>query len=179
MPRRDFARPESSRVQILIPGTTSTRWARPTYPLGNNEPARSTETFTYDGDGNVVTRKTRAGATIFFYDTLNRLATKIPPSPAQPVTYSYDLVGRLTGVKDSSATIAPAAPPGGTPVQYAATYSYDVMNRPTGVSWSPAPTAAAPTAASVSFGHSYNKANQRIGQATTAGSTIPPRQRAR
>jgi RHS repeat-associated protein len=149
------------------------RLSTTTYPLGSGESARSTETFTYDGDGNVVTRKTRAGATIFFfYDTLNRLATKLPPSPAQPVSYSYDLTGRLTGVKDTSATIAPAAPPGGTPVQYAATYSYDVMNRPTGVSWSPAPTAAAPTASSVSFGHSYNKANQRIGQTITDNSWV-------
>jgi uncharacterized protein RhaS with RHS repeats len=38
----------------------------------------------------VLTRQTRAGATITFtYDTLNRLATKAPPSEAT-VTYAYD-----------------------------------------------------------------------------------------
>jgi YD repeat-containing protein len=44
-------------------------------------PGSSTETFSYDADSNVLTRKTRAGATIsFIYDTLNRLSTKIAPS---------------------------------------------------------------------------------------------------
>jgi RHS repeat-associated protein len=42
------------------------------------------------------------------------------------------------------------------------------MNRPTAVTLSPAPTAAAaPAASSVTFAHSYNKANQRIGQTVT------------
>ena len=37
-------------------------------------------------DSNVLTRKTRAGDTIgFSYDTLNRLKTKTPPSPATAV----------------------------------------------------------------------------------------------
>ena len=55
-------------------------------------------------------------------------------------------------------------PPSGLSVQYAAAYSYDATNRPTAVTWSPAPSSAAPAAGSVSFGHSYNKANQRVGQ---------------
>ena len=133
-----------------------------TYPLG------STETLTYDGDSNVLTRKTRANQTIsFVYDTLNRLTKKTPPSPAPVVSYAYDLVGRLTGVSDTSAAIVAAVPPGGPSVQYATTATYDALNRPTGISWSPAPTAAPPTAGSVTFGHSYNKANQRIGQTAT------------
>jgi len=41
------------------------------------------------------------------------------------------------------------------------------MNRPTAVTWSPAPSATAPTAGSVTFVHSYNKVNQRIGQTVT------------
>jgi YD repeat-containing protein len=66
------------------------RLATTTYPLG------STETFTYDADSNVLTRKTRANQTISFtYDTLNRLATKTPPSPAAVVSYGYDLARRL------------------------------------------------------------------------------------
>jgi YD repeat-containing protein len=135
------------------------RLATTTYPLG------STEAFTYDDDDNVSTRKTRANQTISFaYDTLNRLKTKTPPSPAPVVSYAYDLAGRLTSVSDTSAAIAAAVPPTSPSVQYATTAAYDTVNRPTGLSWNPAPTAAAPTAGSVTFGHSYNKANQRIGQ---------------
>src|SRR6266481_2758841 len=134
------------------------RLATTTYPLG------STEVLTYDADSNVLTRKTRAGQTIgFTYDTLNRLKTKTPPSPAPVVSYAYDLTGRLTGVSDTSAAIAAAVPPTPPSVQYATTAAYDALNRPTGISWNPAPTAATPAAGSVSFGHSYNKANQRIG----------------
>lgn len=148
------------------------RLATTTYPLG------STEAFTYDAGGNVLTRKTRAGDTIAFaYDTLNRLVTKTPPSPATVVSYAYDLSGRLTGVSDTSAAIAMALPPGGTPVSYATSTAYDALNRPTNVSWSPASTAAAPSSSSsVSFSHAYNKANQRIGQSVSDTSWIgyPP-----
>lgn len=138
------------------------RLATTTYPLG------STETFTYDADNNVLTRKTRANQTISFtYDTLNRLKTNTPPSPAPVVTYSYDLAGRLTSVSDTSAAIAAAVPPGGLLVQYAASYGYDAMNRPISVNWTPAPAQATPAASSVTFAHSYNKANQRVGQTAT------------
>jgi RHS repeat-associated protein len=138
------------------------RLATTTYPLG------SAETLTYDADNNVLTRKTRANQTISFaYDTLNRLKTQTPPSPAPVVSYSYDLAGRLTGISDSSAAIAAAEPPSGTSVQYTTSLGYDAMNRPTAVTWSPAPSAAAPTAGSVTFGHAYNKVNQRIGQGVT------------
>ena len=65
-----------------------------------------------------------------------------------------------------------AVPPTSPSVQYATTAAYDALNRPTGISWNPAPTAAAPTAASVSFGHSYNKANQRIGQTVSDNAWI-------
>ena len=141
------------------------RLATTTYPLG------STETLTYDADSNVLTRKTRANQTITFaYDTLNRLKTKTPPSPAPVVSYRYDLAGRLTGVSDTSAAIAAAVPPSGTSVQYSHQAQLRCANRPTAVTWSPAPTAAAPTAGSVTFGHSYNKANQRIGQTVTDNS---------
>ena len=55
-------------------------------------------------------------------------------------------------------------PPSGPSVQYAMNYSYDAVNRPTAVTWTPASATAAPTASSVTFNHTYNKANQRIGQ---------------
>lgn len=150
------------------------RLATTTYPLG------STESLTYDADNNVLTRKTRAGDTVgFTYDTLNRLKTKTPPSRAPVVTYGYDLAGRLTSVSDTSAAVAAAASPSGP---YVASYSYDTMNRPISVNWTPAPAQVTPAASSVTFGHSYNKANQRVGQTVTdstwlnyppaAGSTI-------
>jgi RHS repeat-associated protein len=138
------------------------RLATTTYPLG------SAETLTYDADGNVTSRQTRAGDTISYaYDTLNRLKTKTPPSPAPVVSYAYDLAGRLTGVSDTSAAVTAAVPPSGPSVQYATSLGYDVMNRPTAVNWTPAPSAAVPAAGSVTFGHAYNKANQRIGQTVT------------
>jgi YD repeat-containing protein len=143
------------------------RLATTIYPLG------STETLTYDADSNVLTRKTRANQAIgFAYDTLNRLITKTPPSPAPVVSYRYDLGNRLMGVSDTSAAIAAAVPPSGPSVQYTTTAAYDVLNRPTGISWTPAPTAAAPSASGVTFGHAYNKANQRIGQTATDNSWL-------
>jgi len=141
--------------------------ATTTYPLG------STEGLTYDADSNVLSRKTRANQTISFaYDTLNRLKTKTPPSPAPVVSYAYDLIGRLTGVSDTSAAIIAAVPPTSPSVKYATTAVYDALNRPTAVAWNPAPTPAAPTASSVTFGHSYNKANQRIGQTVSDNAWI-------
>jgi RHS repeat-associated protein len=138
------------------------RLATTTYPLG------STEILTYDANGNVLTRKTRANQTISFaYDTLNRLITKTPPAPAPAVSYRYDLNGRLISASDSSAAIA-APPPGSS---YSTNISYDAVNRPTAVSWSPAPAAATPTI-SVAFTHSYNKANQRSGQTATDNSWL-------
>jgi YD repeat-containing protein len=89
----------------------------------------STEVLTYDADSNVLTRKTRAGDTISFaYDTLNRLITKTPPSPAPVVSYRYDLSNRLMGVNDTSAAIAAAVPPSGPSVQYATRAAYDALN---------------------------------------------------
>ncbi len=141
------------------------RLATTTYPLG------STEVLTYDADSNPLTRKTRANQTIAFaYDTLNRLKTKTPPSPAAVVSYGYDLAGRLTTIGDTSAAVTAAVPPSGPSVQYAANYNYDALNRPTAVNWTPAPIAAAPSASSVTFGHAYNKANQRVGQTASDNS---------
>jgi YD repeat-containing protein len=72
--------------------------------------------LTYAAGSNVLTRKTRANQTISFaYDTLNRLKTKTPPSPAPVVSYTYDLAGRLTGIGDTSASIAAAVPPSEEP----------------------------------------------------------------
>lgn len=90
------------------------RLSTATYPGG------STEVLTYDADGNVLTRKTRAGAIIAYtYDTLNWLIAKTPPTPWPTVSYSYDLAGRQTSASDNSATSPrpsrPVAAPWPTP----------------------------------------------------------------
>jgi RHS repeat-associated protein len=145
------------------------RLATTTYP--NPGSGSTTETFTYDADNNVATRKTRAGSTIAYtYDTLNRLSTKSPPS-APVVTYGYDLAGHLTGVSDTSAAIAVIA--GGSGFSYSTSMSYDGLNHPLGVSWTPAPAAAPPAAAaSIAFTHAYNAVNQRVGQAVSDSTWI-------
>jgi RHS repeat-associated protein len=136
------------------------RLATTTYPGG------TTETFTYDAVDNPLTRKNRAGGSFSFtYDTLNRLASKTPPASGPVVSYGYDLLGRPTAIGDNSATMTAAVPPGGTPVAYTTTYAYDALNRPLNATWNNAPAVTAPAAGTlVSFGHSYNKVNQRVGQ---------------
>lgn len=76
-------------------------------------------------------------------------------------------------IGSGSAAIPSAVSPTGSSVAYATNYAYDALNRPSGVSWNPAPTATAPGAASsVVFAHSYNKANQRIGQSVSDNAWI-------
>jgi len=131
----------------------------------------SSESFNYDADDNATSRTTRKGDIITFaYDTLNRLTTKTPPSPAPVVSYTYDRAGRVTSVSDTSSPIAAAVPPAGTAVQYATSATDDPLNRPSGFTWTPAASAATPAASSVTFTHAYNSANQRTSQATTDNS---------
>lgn len=79
-------------------------------------PDSSAESATWDADGNMRTRTTRAGATLRYgYDTLNRLVTKTAAatpvgcnaatSGTPTVTYSYDLASRVIGVCDNGAVI--------------------------------------------------------------------------
>ncbi|WP_395714456.1 RHS repeat-associated core domain-containing protein [Reyranella sp.] len=130
--------------------------------------AATTETFTYDNDGNIVARKSRADQNFTFdYDGLNRLIMKSVPG-GQTISYSYDLAGRLTSVGDNSAAIVPAVSPTGSTVAYATTFTYDALNRPTGVVWDPAPAVTAPAAGPlVTFEHGYDRTNRRIGQTVT------------
>ena len=91
--------------------------------------------LSYDAGGNVLTRQTRAGATITFaYDTLKRLSTKAAPSEPT-VTYTYDLAGRLTSASDTSAAMTAAASPAGT--LGTVTMTYDQANRPLGFTYGP------------------------------------------
>ena len=123
------------------------------YPATAAPPqAATTETFTYDNDGNIVARKSRADQNFTFdYDGLNRLIMKSVPG-GQTISYSYDLAGRLTSVGDNSAAIVPAVSPTGSTVTYATTFTYDALNRPTAVAWDPAPAVTAPAAGAVTAG---------------------------
>src|SRR5712691_9576046 len=145
------------------------RLSQTTYAFGTG--LASSESFNYDADDNATSRTTRKGDIITFaYDTLNRLTTKTPPSPAPVVSYTYDRAGRVTSVSDTSSAIAAAVPPSGTSVQYMTTASYDLLNRPSNFTWTPAASAATLAASSVTFTHTYNSANQRTSQATTDNS---------
>jgi len=124
-------------------------------------PNASTEVLTYDANGNALTRKTRVNATITYtYDTLNRLATKTPPSPAPVVSYAYDLNNHLTGVSDNSAAIVKPS----SSASYSVAYAYDAMNRPVSATWPNVPAQTALTASSVSSSFTYDATNRRIGQ---------------
>lgn len=70
-------------------------------------PDQSTEQYQHDLNGNVVQKTTRSGLTIgFTYDALNRLSTKTPQGEAAgPVTYVYDLSGRLVQASDGSSSL--------------------------------------------------------------------------
>jgi YD repeat-containing protein len=131
-------------------------------------PNSSTETLSYDADGNVLTRQTRAGQTITFtYDTLNRLKTKAAPSEPT-VTYAYDLAGRLIGASDNSAAITAAAPPSGT--LGTASMTYDELNRPLSFTFGLAPAQTAPSASTSTFNYAYDLTNRRIGSTATDNS---------
>jgi YD repeat-containing protein len=82
------------------------------------------------------------------------------------VGYRYDLASRLTAASDASPAItAIAVSVPNNP--FSTTYSYDALNRPSSVNWTPAPMAVTPTlGTNVSFTHTYNRTNQRIGQST-------------
>lgn len=64
------------------------------------------EQLTYDAAGNVTGRQLRDGTTIgYSYDDLGRLVTKDLPGTEPDVTYAYDLMGRATGVTQSSHSV--------------------------------------------------------------------------
>ena len=144
------------------------RLSTATYPLG------STEAFTYDADNNVTQRQTRAGADNQFHlrhaepafdqdAALANAGRHLQLRPGRPPDQPDRHHQRRDHTGSAARRIASA---------YAATYGYDVMNRPIGVSWSPAPRPPRPPPRSVTFGHSYNKANQRIGQTISDNSWI-------
>ncbi|MGE0254357.1 MAG: RHS repeat domain-containing protein [Alphaproteobacteria bacterium] len=56
---------------------------------------------------------------------------------------------------------------GATNAEYGTTWAYDAVNRPLDIVWDPAPVPAAPSAASVTFGHAYDALNRRTEQTVT------------
>ena len=75
-----------------------------TYP---NAAGGDYEQLGYDANGNVTSRRLRDGSSVgFVYDVLNRLTQRTSPhlsSGADPtLTFSYDLVGHMTGAADEN-----------------------------------------------------------------------------
>jgi RHS repeat-associated protein len=87
------------------------------FPIGtkgaNASSTTDYEQLTYDANGNVTTRRLRDGNTLSMgYDNLNR-QTSLTGSTITNRTYSYDLLGRMTGAS------------GGTTL----TFTYDALGR--------------------------------------------------
>lgn len=86
-----------------------------------NYPDSTTEEFTYDSNGNVLSIQNRAGDSIAFeYDALNRVVQKSPDGQAV-VTMEYDLCGRITMV--STPVVS------GNPASGDFLYTYDALGR--------------------------------------------------
>lgn len=65
------------------------------------------EEFGYDAASNVTSRRLRDGNSIAFtYDNMNRLTLKNLPGAELDVTYSYDLLGRMTSAITSAQTLS-------------------------------------------------------------------------
>lgn len=83
------------------------------------------EQYTHDANGNVLTRRTRAGETLSFaYDALDRLTSKVVPERSglssthtRDVHYGYDLMGRPAYARFDSASGEGLA------------YAYDALGR--------------------------------------------------
>jgi RHS repeat-associated protein len=64
------------------------------------------EVYAYDANGNLLSRRTRAGQTISLaYDDLNRMKEKSRPDAINNVAYEYDLLGRIKLVYQDSALV--------------------------------------------------------------------------
>jgi RHS repeat-associated protein len=75
------------------------------------------EQLGYDAGSNVTSRRLRDGTSIAFsYDNLNRVTLKTLPNSESAVSYSYDLLGRLTGASQGG---------------YNLTFGYDALGRQT------------------------------------------------
>jgi YD repeat-containing protein len=65
------------------------------------------EQFSYDASGNITSRRLRDGTSIAFtFDALNRMTYKDLPGSEPDVTYTYDLLGRMTGASQTGNSLS-------------------------------------------------------------------------
>ncbi|WP_234178878.1 RHS repeat domain-containing protein [Sphingopyxis sp. NFH-91] len=96
---------EDNRTTYVYDGFD--RLSQTRYPVttqgANSSNASDYEGLTYDARSSVTQRRLRDGTTIgYSYDDLGRLTAKDLPSGESDVSYSYDLMGRATGVTQGS-----------------------------------------------------------------------------
>lgn len=81
----------------------------------NSSSTTDYELFGYDPNGNITSHQLRGGMTIgLSYDHLNRLTTKDLPGSEPDVSYTYDLLGRMTGASQTGNAL---------------TFTYDALGR--------------------------------------------------
>jgi len=89
--------------------------AYPSKTTAGTSSATDYEAPVYDANGNVTTARLRDGQTIgLTYDSLNRATFKDLPGSEPDITYSYDLLGRMTGASQSGSAL---------------TFTYDALGR--------------------------------------------------
>ena len=82
-----------NRLTAVYPSTSPT--------CGSGTPS---QTFTYDRAGNRTAMTTSSGTTSYSYDNADQLTSVTPPSPAAPVSYTYDKNGAVTARGSDSFT---------------------------------------------------------------------------
>jgi YD repeat-containing protein len=113
------------------------------------DPLGKTESYTYDGNDNLLTRLTPKNETISFaYDAVNQLLSKTLPG-SQVTGYTYDLAGNLTSVTDPDSQL---------------TMTYDLANRLTSVK-----TNGSSNQPAVTLTYGYDKAGNRVSVAEATG----------
>ena len=62
-------------------------------------------TYTYDGNGNLLTQENKLGTTSYTYDAMNRQLTKTLPSGGTALSETYDPVGNVATYTDGGGTV--------------------------------------------------------------------------
>ena len=142
--------------------------------------------FTYDGNGNVLTRHDASGVTTFVYDALDRLVAEqlpggqnaCPGTSPGAITYTYDAASNLTSTCDAGGTVTYTYDPAnrlvgiatesgsctpGSMVQPCTQLAYDAANELTSITY--------PTSTSMVATMGYNNAGDETSVKVTDGST--------